>query len=325
MRPPHTVIYTHGGGRLGNQIVRFAHWISWARAHEGQVEVLDMAFWPYARYFAGWREHPGCVYPMRASRADRYARWYSALPEWIRQKGQSRDRLARMIYASRRGQPGWQEVTLDIGKGESIELGDPEFFQRIARVPMTLCSGWKIADWPRFAREQAELRKFFAPAPKYAARSDAFMAALRAKHDFVAGLVIRQSDYRAWMDGRFYFSTEQYVAWIRQLLDLHPGRRAAVVVASEERQDPALFAGLPCYFASGAGGQGGHWFESFAELAQCDLVLSPPSTFGASAAFVGGIPLWPLSAIDQNLAVSQILEDGMAGAARHPVFSHAVK
>lgn len=323
--PPHTVIYTHGAGRLGNQILRFAHWMAWVRAQEGQVEVLDLAFWPYADYFAMWREYPGCVFPARPGRADRLARWRAALPGWLRQRSENRDRLPRIVHAAGRWRPGWQAIALGNGEGEVIDLGDPAFFTRVARCAVTTCSGWKISSWRLFAEQQAELREFFRPAPEFARRAQEFMAPLRARHDVVAGLLIRQSDYRTWADGSFFFPTPTYVAWIRQLLDLHPGRRVAVVVASEEWQDPALFAGLPCHFATGCVGAGGHWFENFAELSLCDFVISAPSTFGAAAAFVGAVPLWPVATADQKLSFDQLLHDGMAGAARHPVFSRSVK
>src|ERR1019366_8455995 len=114
------------------------------------------------------------------------------------------------------------------------------------------------------------------------------------------GVHIRQSDYRQWDNGRFYFSTAQYAGWIRQLVDLHPGRRIAVVVASDEWQDPAQFAGLPIYPATGNPNAGGHWFENWIELSLCDIVVCPPSTFSATAAFLGEVPLWPVMAEDQG-------------------------
>jgi hypothetical protein len=324
-RPAHTVIYTHGGGRLGNQVLRFAHWMAWARAHAGEVEVVDLAFWPFAENFAVWREHPGCVYPLRAGRADWLARRRAALPRWLREWSEERCRLQRVVQVAGRWWPGGQAVELDIVGEESADLDDPDFFARIARRRVTTCCGWKIASWRLVAEQQAELRKFFRPAPEFARRSAEFITALRQRHDVVIGLFIRQSDYREWNDGRFYFSTVQYAAWVRQLLDLHGGRRVAIVIASEEWQDPAALAGLPCHFATGAPNAGGHWFESWIELSLCDFIVSPPSTFSATAAFLGGVPLWPLVSAEQTLSFAQLIADGLIGAARHPEFSCAVK
>jgi hypothetical protein len=322
--PAYTVIYTHGGGRLGNQILRFAHWMAWTRAHP-EVEVVNLAFWPYAEYFAVWREHPGCVFPVRPGREDSLARSRAFLPPFLKGWSERRDRLPRAVHALGRWWPGRQAIRLNVAGEESLELDGVDFFQRVTETRVTTCSGWKIASWRLLAEQQADLREFFRPEPRHARCSTEFIARLRESHDVVAGLLIRQSDYRMWNDGRFFFSTEQYVMWVRQLLDLCGGRRVAVVIASEVRQNSALFAGLPCHFATGNVEAGGHWFENWVELSLCDFVLSPPSTFSATAAFLGNVPLWPLVLAEQNLGFDQIIQDGMVGAARHPEFSCAVK
>lgn len=319
------IIYTHGGGRLGNQVIRFAHWIAWVRASGDAFELVNFAFWPFAPHFEVWREHPACVYPLRKGRADRVARWRAALPAGLQRLLEKRRALPRLVQAAGRVLPGWQAIDLNIAADESLDLDLPEFGARVARRPVTTCCGWRIATWDKVAAQVAELRPFFRPAPEVRRVTDEYMARLRARYDVLIGVFIRQSDYRQWNDGRFYFETQAYVNWMRQLLDLHPGRRVGFVVASEERQAPALFAGLPWHPASGLPGEAGHWFESWVELARCDLIVSPPSTFSATAAFLGGIPLWPVLAANQELAFDQMIADGLVGAARHPVFSLAVK
>jgi hypothetical protein len=324
-RPPHQLIYTHGGGRLGNQVIRFAHWIAWARANEGEVEVVNLAFWPFARYFEVWRDHPGCLFPLRPCGADWLARRRARLPDSLRSLLEERSRLPRIVQAAGRWLPGWQAIALDIPAGEALELDDPAVLARIARSPVTTCSGWKIATWNQVARQEAELRTWLRPAPEFLRLAGDFLGEIRRQHDVVIGVFVRQSDYREWHEGRFHFPSECYAGWMRQLRDLHPGRRVAFVIASEESQDPAAFAGLPCHFATGTANAGGHWFESWVELARCDCIVSPPSTFSATAAFLGRIPLWPVLARDQVMAFDQVLADGLVGAARHPVFSLAVK
>lgn len=319
------IIYTHGGGRLGNQVIRFVHWIAAARAGGDGFEVLNFAFWPFAPYFEVWRKHPACVYPLRKARVDTIARWYAALPSGLRQLLETRRALPRLVQAAGRVLPGWQAIGLNIAQDESLDLDLPEFRARVSRRSVTTCCGWRIATWAGVATQEAELRPYFRPAPEVRQVSDDFMARLRTRYDVLIGVLIRQSDYRQWNDGRFHFEASSYACWMRQLLDLHPGKRVGFVVASEVRQEPALFADLPYHPASGMPGEGGHWFESWVELSRCDLVVSPPSTFSATAAFVGGIPLWPVLVANQEMAFGQMISGGLAGAARHPGFSFAVK
>lgn len=248
-----------------------------------------------------------------------------ALPGRLRQWSETKTRLPRAVQSVGGWWPSWQSVTLDIVREESLDLADRAFYARVTRRRITTCCGWRIACWDLVATQQEELRSFFRPAPEFERRAADFVGELRANHDVIVGLFIRQSDYREWNDGRFYFSTESYVVWLRQLLDLYQGKRVAFVIASEERQAEALFAGLPVYFATGTPNAGGHWFESWVELSCCDVIVSPPSTFSATAAFLGDLPIWPLVAGDQALAFDQLIPDGMIGASRHPVFGLAVK
>ncbi len=136
--PPHTVIYTYGAGRLGNQIIRFAHWMAWTRLHPGQVEVCNFSFWPYADYFVTWREHPGCVFPVRAGRPDRLARWRAALPRWLQAAADARSRLQRTVQAAGHWWPGAQAIALNLGPQENIDLNAPAFFERVAQRPVTM-------------------------------------------------------------------------------------------------------------------------------------------------------------------------------------------
>jgi len=318
------VIYTHGGGRLGNQVLRFAHWIAWALEHAGEVEVLDFAFWPYAEYFESWREYPGCVFPRRDGRADRVAERHAARPTWLLAACEKKTRLSRVVQAAGHVWPGWQAVELDIVHEESLAL-DADFLARVKRRAVTTCCGWKIANWPLVEKHEPAVRELFRPSAEFAAPAMEFITRLRRDHESVIGVFIRQSDYREWHDGRFFFSAIQYATWMRQIVALHPERRVAFVVASECRHEPGIFADLSVHFASGSANAGGHAMRSWAELSLCDLIVSPPSTFSATAAFLGEKPLWPVATPNQTMALDQVFTGGIVAAARHPVFSLAVK
>lgn len=320
-----TVIYTHGGGRLGNQLVRFAHWMAWASEHVDEVEVLDFAFWPYASLFAQWRECPACIFPARPSRLSSLARLVDGLPNGLRRRIHGGRRVARMVQRLGRLCPGWQAIELDDQAGEGMDLDDPRFVARIGAHAVTTCAGWKFSAWRLFEAHEQELRQMFRPSRAWMDRGEQFMQDIRRRHDCVIGLLIRQTDYRAWREGRFWYPTEQYAEWARQLVELRLHPNPAIVIACDEHQDPAAFAGLPCYFSPGAANSGGHWFESFVALSLCDLVVSPPSTFSAAAAFVTNAPLLPLVDRGQRLSAGQMFPRAMLAAARDPVFSLAVK
>lgn len=325
MRPVvRQIVFTHGGGRLGNQVLRFVHWMSWALEHVGEVEVRNVSFWPQARYFAAWRAHPGCVFPLRSDWGDELARGLNWLPAGLRAR-EVDPRLGRRLQRWGPQLPGGQAISLQEEADEEAGLEGSAFGARVAAGRRTFCSGWRFPAWELVARHQAAVRPYFRPARDFAGPAGAFIRDLRRRHGMLLGVLIRQSDYTDWNNGRFHFSTAEYTRWIRQALDLHAEHRPAVVVASEVWQDPAAFCGLPIHQATGNIGVGGHWFENWVELAQCDLVISAPSTFSATAAFASGVPLWPVTCSTQIMVRDQIMTDALIDAARHPEFSQAVK
>ncbi|HVU16765.1 MAG TPA: hypothetical protein VHD32_07560 [Candidatus Didemnitutus sp.] len=317
-------MYTRGGGRLGNQILRFVHWLAWAREHP-EIEILNLSFWPYARFFSSWRSNPACLFPARESAADALASVVASLPAPLRGLVEKNIRLQRAVHQASALVPGWDRITLDEPAEESIDLDDPAFLARVRSRKVMVCSGWRIAAWTLVAKHQRALQPLFAPAEEFAAPVGDFVAKIRQRHDVVAGVLIRQTDYQHWAGGRFFYPARQYASWMRSVAAQFPDRRVAFVVASDAPQAPADFDGLDVHFSTGLAGREGHWFESFAALARCDFVLSVPSTFAACAAFVGNIPLWPLDRPPPALSVDQMIRDPLTGAAAHAVFSEAVK
>ncbi|MBW4052015.1 MAG: hypothetical protein HIU85_11225 [Proteobacteria bacterium] len=306
-------------------MLRFLHWLAWARANDGAVEVLNLAFWDWAKYFSIWRERPGCLFPARQTRADQYARMLNMLPERVRKLSEDRWWLQRMMQSAAGKWPRWHAIKINDRAGERIDLQDPQFLEEVRHYRLSACAGWCIAGWQYVEEQQHTLRSWFQPAAEWQTRAEDYIGSLRAKHDVVVGLLARQTDYRIWNDGRFYFSTAQYARWIRQLVDLRVGRNIVVVLASEAWQDPKELCGLPYAFAPGAKNLKGHWFDSFAALSLCDFVISPPSTFSATAAFIGHIPVLPLTRGEQDLNAADMLHNALIDAARHPEFSIAVK
>ncbi len=151
-------------------------------------------------------------------------------------------------------------------------------------------------NWELFSEHQQTIRDFFVPVPPFTQRAQAFIDTLRdLSYDMLVGVLIRQTDYRNWNGGKYFFTTSQYTDWMKQILDLFPAKNIGFIVASDEQQKPSAFQGLNLHFTSGSVNCGGHYLESLLELSACDLIASPPSTFSAWASFMGNKPLLPLA------------------------------
>jgi len=321
--PGSTVVYTHGGGRLGNQVLRCAHWLAWAMDYEDKAAVVNVAFWPYAALFEGSWRHPGCASSGRWPVADYPALARRLLP--ARALEVLEPRAQHAIHALGLCVPGVQRIGRRWVHDEVIDLDGDGFFERIEPFRVTTCSGWRIAGRDRLRRRRDEMRAYFRPTPGEAGLAREFVGLQRARFGRVVGVMIRQGDYMQWQGGRFGYSTSDYARRMHEFLAVEGGAGTGILIASDTWQEPSHFAGLPHVFSRGSVNAGGAAISSFADLAECDLILSPPSTFSAAAAFVGGRPLWPINTRSQTLQRSQVLADALLDAPGDPIYSQVVQ
>ena len=96
---------------------------------------------------------------------------------------------------------------------------------------------------------------------------------------------VRQGDYAAHEDGRFFLNTEFYAAMLKTVTDQLKGRKTVAIIFSNIEQDLALFADVDVVAGPG---------EAIADLyamSRCDYILGVPSTFSRWASFYGKVPL----------------------------------
>jgi hypothetical protein len=55
------LIYSHGGGRLGNQLLVFSHLLSWYWENPN-YRLINLSFWEYAELFETTRHNAICYF-----------------------------------------------------------------------------------------------------------------------------------------------------------------------------------------------------------------------------------------------------------------------
>jgi len=313
------VVYVSGGGKLGNQVLRFAHWLAWAHENPGTTRITNLAFRPYAPLFELWSAHPRCTWPPVNDVSEILTRLRRLIP------GRIRARLERELALLSGTLPGGARLSLNDAVGERMDLDGEDFALRVKAVRRLVCCGWRFSCWPLLEKHEKAVRAALRPVGTRQANAMRRVAEWGFGRDLLVGVFMRGTDYRSWHDGRFLYSAARYSEWMREAAALLAPRRVRFILTSDERFDLAEFAGLDWVLASGAVNCAGHWFDSFLDLAGCDYVLSPPSTFSACAAWLGGRPLWPLNSATQRLALAQVLANGLLDTRRDPVFGLAVK
>ena len=327
-----TVIFTHGGGRFGNQLLQFGHLIALTEDHR-QLSLINWSFWPYADFCAGTSGNPLCFYAadgrpppaLGTALARSVEGVLSSLPSSI--QSSLRFRLPRMAHRHLPSRSvdledtwggvdvtalGGLRVRNPVGPNphtaESYNLGNPALIGRCSRPGSVLLAGWPFCDWDAFDRHADKVRAFLAPASRFQDVATPFIHELRRRYRTLVGVLIRQQDYRVWDGGRYFFPSSQYREWMEQAAAAF-GPDCCLVVATDESQSPDFLQGLNAVWCTGAVTQGGHFVESMSELSLCDVIVSPPSTFAAWAAFLGQVPQLPLTRPDQVIRREDLTDD----------------
>jgi hypothetical protein len=323
-----TIFVLHGtGGRLGNRLMLEAHLLSFCLEHP-RWRLVNFNFVPYAHLFEEARQHPWMIFPPGGSTPNPVLPAVTAAGAMVasahrRLPGKWADRVSRHGTRLTHRLFGARAALLEWGDGRRQDLSAPDFIQWTERFDWIVLGGFLYRDWRALAKHQQAVRHFLRPARQYVEKAEALMRTLRSRYRTVVGVLVRRTDYAHWLDGRFHFELAQYRAWLEQLTGAF-GPDAGLLLASDDPGTAMLLEGLPAHLTTGAAGQEGHYMESVAALSICDVVASPPSTFAAMSAFLGGVPILPLRHAGQQIRAEELMPRHLFDAVAHPEFGRAV-
>jgi hypothetical protein len=283
-RRPATIVIARRIGRLGNRLILSSHFMAFAREHGARV--LNPAFAEYGRYFEGTRHDLLCAYPRRSIAAPAWP--------WLRRL------VSGMYYYPTRALvgAGCKNVPLKIVRlttGQRCELTSDAWLGWVRQRRYVFVLGWDFRDAAAVRRQAAAIRAYFQPVEEHQRAIAAVIRRARGEGDVLVGLHIRQGDYARYMQGRYFYSPEQYCAITRQIVELFAPRKVSFFVCSDAPQRPENFPGLAVTLGTG------HVVEDMYALSRCDYLIGPPSTFTGWASFYGDVPLCPLEIPNQPI------------------------
>ena len=271
-----TIVISKKTGRLGNRLQLYAHWIAFAL--EKEVRLLNPAFAEYSFFFRGTadqrlgkfpKDH-GAVCPSEAFR------------EWIYWSNRAAYKLAKPLAISKNS-------GIRVAKAQSSK-----FIQTDSLLNDFLQESWNIlftqglhfyspGEW--FVRHGDKIRSFLEPLNVYQEKATQLVTKIKSQTDVLVGVHLRQTDYKEFVGGRFFYSLEQYLVKMLEIRDLYHPRRCSFLICSDVQWEGNPKQGL-AYF-SGPGTLVGDLMA----LSKCDLILGPPSTFSGWAAWYGKVPI----------------------------------
>ncbi len=275
------LILAYKPGQLSNRLLQFATFIAFSE--RTGVRVVNLAFDEYAPKFEATQADLFCRYPAKRS--------------WLPGRRRLRTVLYWLAYFSARlllrfRLVGRRVKVVSLGWQDTVLLDD-DFLSAIKDSWLVFVQGWRIYVPPAVPLEwcgppggidahREAIRRQLTPRTGYLRRVDELVARARRDSDRLVGVHIRQGDFRTDKNrGRYYYETARYVEKMREVLELYPRERLSFLVCSDQPQRSELFSDLRCTF----GGQDAV-VDLFA-LADCDVILGPPSSFSLWAAFYG--------------------------------------
>jgi hypothetical protein len=177
------------------------------------------------------------------------------------------------------------ETTLTHPDGE-VNLDREGFLNTLRPRQIIVFVGPLFRDASSFGKHAPSIREYFRPLGIFQRNVDALIRTVREDCDLVVGVHIRRGDYRSFVDGRFFYTIEQYLRLMQQVRGLFGGRRVHFLVCSNEKQPMQAFSKFTAFSGTG------QFIEDLYALARCDFIIGPPSTFSAWASFYGQVPLY---------------------------------
>ena len=117
---------------------------------------------------------------------------------------------------------------------------------------------------------------------------------IRKKSQIIVGVLVRQTDYREWNDGKSFFTSFQYVRILERLSISLKEESTSFFIATDENQDEKTFENFVCTVRVGFP------IENLYSLAMCDLLIGPTSSYMGWAALYGDVPSFTIQSSDDS-------------------------
>lgn len=292
------IVIARNYGQLGNRLFLYGHLI--AAAEEYGVELANPSFVEYAHLFPATASNLWCRYP-------NFSTGNIAPPTWQRYA------FAKAIQFGTKalsvtGLRNYPFRVIRIRGEQSCDLAAEEFASAARGKRHVLVSGWLFRSDSLFQKHASVVRRHFTLPKANQSSVDRLIGRLRNEADIVVGIHIRHGDYATFMDGRYFYSLEQYASMMRRIIDQLPNQRVKFLVCSNADCVPGVFDGLDVTQGTG------HITEDMYALAETDMMFGPPSTYTGWASFYGERPVTFMETADQSFDASALLEPSVAAA-----------
>ena len=240
------IIVPHPYGRLANRLILASTFI--AQAEEQGDSFLHLAFADYFRYFEGTNHNPFLFYRSTRLSPHQKNKWVDCVNIW-----HTNDQ-----------------------RGETYFLDQKSFLSAEQNTRLLFVIGWSFRAPHAVLKHKNLIKKIFTPIQRHRIRIMHLATALRKNADHVVGVHIRQTDYKKFSGGKYFYSITEYKNFMRQMEQQLQGK-TRFLLCSDTRLRKEDFQEFDTLMGTG------HPVEDNYALADCDYLIGPPSTYTAWA------------------------------------------
>lgn len=295
------IILAKSSGRLGNQLFFFANVIAFS-LEEG-FTISNPSFHSYAHWFEGSSQQAVPAYPLqtpsslspkqRLKRLSMFRTLQAMLPGTLHIKVGSGSLIETLL------------LKLGIRRTSSKKLkSDRTFFyesdssknlvSKMKARRNTYVSGYMFVAGDRLMKKyQPQIKEYFSTTPEITKQVTSRIQAVRKKDYVLIGVHLRKGDYRVYREGKYFFEDEEYASFLTRLRTVFPDQNLQFLLFSDEKIRLEVFDGLDVSVSDGSP------IEDLYQMAHCDYLAGPPSTFTKWASYVGEVPLCVIESATQ--------------------------
>jgi len=119
----------------------------------------------------------------------------------------------------------------------------------------------------------SKINILFRPTSKYINEINAPIENLKSRNDLVCGVLVRQTDYRSWNDGKYFYTSKQYANFLSSIRNSFSNKKIGFFIATDEEQDKKIYREFDCIVRVG------YPLENLYSLSLCDFLVGPPSSY----------------------------------------------
>ena len=133
-----------------------------------------------------------------------------------------------------------------------------------------------------------EINQIFTPDSLYSKKINHPINFLKSRCDLICGVLIRQTDYRSWNEGKYFFESEEYFKILITVKEKIKKLKIGFFIATDEDQYVNDSYDIDCLIRVG------HPIENLYSLSLCDFLIGPPSSYISWASLYGDRPLYTI-------------------------------